>query len=157
MTETPEPYTSMGLSTSFKESLYEGLKQGLYSFYTLFKIMTPVYIFISILKEIEVLEVLAGYFSPFMKFFGLPGEAALAIVLGWTVNLYAAIAAFAGLGLSIRQVTILAVMLGISHSHFMETAIIGRMKARPWLILPIRIVISLFIGALMNLILIKNF
>lgn len=128
----------------------------MYSFYTLFKVMTPVYIFVSILKKLEVLEVLAGYFSPFMKFFGLPGEAALAVVLGWTVNLYAAIAAFAGLGLSTRQVTILAVMLGVSHSLFMETAIIGRMKARPWVILPIRIVMSLFIGALLNLILVEN-
>jgi len=157
LTETSETHTSTEISISFKESLYEGLRQGLYSFYTLFKIMTPVYILISILKEIAVLEILAGYFSPFMKFLGLPGETALAVVLGWTVNLYAAIAAFAGLGLSIRQVTILAVMLGISHSHFMETAIISRMKARPWLILLIRIVTSLFIGALMNLILPENF
>ena len=138
---------------TFSESLTEGVKQGLYAFYTLLKIMTPVYIVIAILKELGIVAYLAVFFAPFMKYFGLPGEAALVIVSGWTVNLYGAIAALAGLSFSVRQVTILATILGISHSLVMETAIISRMKGRPWVILILRLSLGLIAGLLMNLIL----
>jgi len=144
---------TLARNASLAESLQEGVKQGFYSFYMLFKVMTPVYIFISILKKFEILDLMSIYFSPFMKYFGLPGEAGLAIITGWTINLYGAIAVIAGLSLSARQVTILAVMLGISHSLFMETAIVRRMKARPWVVLLQRIFISLAAGLLLNIIL----
>lgn len=88
-----------------------------------------------------------------MKFFGLPGEAALVIVSGWTVNLYAAIAALAGLSFTVRQVTILAVILGIAHSLIMETAIITRIKGRPVVVLLLRISMGLLAGLIMNYIL----
>jgi len=115
--------------------------------------MAPVYIVIALLKQFQVVGYLANLFAPYMKFFGLPGEAALVIVTGWTVNLYGAIAALAGLSFSVRQVTILATILGISHSLVMETAIISRMRARPWIILTIRISLGLAAGIIMNLIL----
>lgn len=138
---------------SLGSSLTEGLRQGLTGFYVLFKIMMPVYIFVSILNEIKVIGYLADLCGPFMKYFGLPGEAALAVITGWTVNLYGAIAVIAGLELTARQVTILAIMLGICHSLFMETAIIGQMKGRPWLVLAARISLGLLLGLVANLIL----
>ena len=138
------------------ELVKEGARQGLFSFYSLLKVMIPVYIFISFLKRIHVLDQLAGYFTPFMKYFGLPGDVAVAVVLGWSINIYAAIAAFAGLGLSVRQVTILGVMLGTSHTLFMETAVVGQMKARPITVLILRISVGLLLGLLMNLVLPEN-
>jgi hypothetical protein len=138
---------------SLTEIIKEGARQGLLSFFSLFKVMVPVYIFISVLKKIQVLDYLAHYFTPFMKYLGLPGDTALAMVLGYTINIYAAIAAFAGLGLTIRQVTILGIILGSSHTLFMETAVVGQMKARPITILVMRISVGLLLGLLMNLIL----
>lgn len=138
---------------SFFETIIEGAKQGFYSFFALFKIMAPVYIFVSILKRLEILGAISGYLFFIMKYLGLPGDAALAVVLGWTINIYAAIAAFAGLGLSARQVTILGVMLGISHTHFMETAVISRMNARPWVVFSLRMIVGLLMGIMLNLIL----
>jgi hypothetical protein len=135
------------------ELIIDGTRQGLFAFYSLFKVMAPVYILVSILKQIHVLDYLAGYFAPFMKFVGLPGDAALAVVLGWGINIYAAIAAFAGLGLTARQVTILGIMLGTSHTLFMETAVVGRMKARPMTILALRLFVGIALGVILNLIL----
>ena len=135
------------------DGLKEGVKQGLYAYYALFKIIVPVYIVIALLKLIHVVDWLAQAFSPFMKFWGLPGEASLVLVSGWTVNLYGAIAALAGLDFTVRQVTILAIILSISHSLVMETAIVGRMKGRPWLILILRLITGLAAGAVLNLIL----
>lgn len=114
--------------------------------------MAPVYIVIALLKQFQIVGYIAEFFAPFMKFFGLPGEAALVIVTGWAVNLYGAIAALAGLSFSIRQVTILASILGISHSLVMETAIISRMNGRPWVILAVRILLGLTAGLIMNLV-----
>jgi hypothetical protein len=141
---------------SFSSVLLEGIKQGLFSFYSLFKVMAPVFIFVSILKKLQVLAYIAGYLTPFMKYFGLPGDAALAIVLGWGINIYAAIAAFASLGLDIKQITILGIMMGMSHTLFMETAVVRQMKARPWIILALRISIGIVLGLLLNLLLPEN-
>jgi hypothetical protein len=129
------------------------VKQGFFAFYTLAKVIIPVYIIIAFLKLFHVVDWLAGAFAPFMKFWGLPGEAALVLVSGWTVNLYGAIAALAGLSFTTRQVTIIAIILSISHSLVMETAIVGRMKGRPWVILILRLCAGLSAGALLNLIL----
>lgn len=140
-------------NTSLKASLQEGVKQGFYAFYSLLRVMIPVYIVIAVLKELNIVDWLSVFFAPYMKFFGLPGEAALVIVSGWTINLYAAVAALAGLSFTARQVTILAVMMGITHSLVMETAIITRMKGRPMIVLIFRIAMGILAGVLMNLIL----
>ena len=113
--------------------------------------MVPVYIFIMILSEIGVVERLANLFSPLMIYFGLPGEASLVIVSGWTINLYGAVAVLAGLNFTVRQTTILAVMLGFSHSLLLETAIINRMKGCPWTLLALRISVGLISGIILNL------
>jgi hypothetical protein len=138
---------------SLGDSFYSGIKQGFYSFFALIKVMIPVYIFIMILKEIGVVGKLAGFFAPLMVYFGLPGEASLVIATGWTVNLYGAIAVLAGLNFTVRQTTILAVMLGFSHSLLLETAIINQMKGRPWILLALRISVGLISGLILNLVL----
>ncbi len=97
---------------------------------------------------------MGGIFEPFMKFIGLPGESAVAIVTGTFVNLYAAAAVVADLEMNARQLTILALILGISHSQIMETAIIGKMRARPYLVTPLRVIFSLCAGFVLNLMLV---
>jgi hypothetical protein len=148
--ENIRPYRSLA------DLLKTGTRQGLYAFYSLFKVMAPVYILVSILRYYKLLNYLAGYFSPFMKYVGLPGDAALAVVLGWGINIYAAIAAFASLGLTARQVTILGVMLGTSHTLFMETAVVGKMKARPIIILGLRLFVGILLGVILNILLPEN-
>jgi len=145
--------TARPAERSLLRIVLEGARQGMYSFFALLKIMAPVYVFVSLLKHLEILGVISDHLTPYMKYFGLPGGTALAIVLGWAINIYAAIAAFAGLGLTARQVTILGVMLGISHTHFMETAVVARMNARPWVIFPLRMIVGLAMGFLLNLLL----
>ena len=112
--------------------------------------MIPVYILVAILKQTLIFDYLAGVFQPYMKFFGLPGEAALAIVTGTVVNLYAAAAVIADLHMTTRQVTIIALILGISHSQIMETAIVARMRAKPIYVTGMRIAFSLFAGFILN-------
>lgn len=114
--------------------------------------MIPVYILVAALKQTAIFDYLGKLFYPLMRYFGLPGEAALAIVTGTIVNLYAAAAVTVDLHLSARQLTIMALILGISHSQVMETAIVGRMGGRPLLVTPLRIIFSLFAGLTLNLV-----
>lgn len=114
-------------------------------------IIIPVYVLTALLKLTPFFEYVGELFEPFMGFFGLPGESAVAIVTGTFVNLYAAAAVVADLEMTGRQLTILALILGVSHSQIMETAIIGKMKARPYLVTPLRVLVSLFAGFVLNI------
>jgi len=115
--------------------------------------MIPVYIVIALLKLTPVLDFISGIFQPLMKYVGLPGSSAIALVTGTFVNLYAAAAIVAGLDMTSRQLTILALILGFSHSQIMETAIIGKMKAKAYLVTPARILFGLLAGFILHLIL----
>lgn len=124
----------------------DGFFKGVESFWLLVKIMLPVYFIVTFLKFTFILEALAQFFSPYMQIFGLPGGAALAIVLGNTVNLYAAIAVIASLKMSSPQVTILAVMLAVSHSLPLEITIIQKMRTKYITILFLRLSVSALVG-----------
>ena len=130
-----------------------GFRRGVDVFLQLSAIMIPVYIVIALLKLTPVLDFISGIFQPLMKYVGLPGSSAIALVTGTFVNLYAAAAIVAGLDMTSRQLTILALILGFSHSQIMETAIIGKMKARAYLVTPARVLFGLLAGFALHLIL----
>jgi len=115
--------------------------------------MIPVYVVTAILKLTPALDYISGLFEPLMKYVGLPGSSAIALVTGTFVNLYAAAAIVASIDMTTRQLTILALILGFSHSQIMETAIIGKMKARPYFVAPLRVLFGLFSGFVLHLIL----
>ena len=52
-----------------------------------------------------------------MSIFGLSGDAAIPLVLGNFLNLYAAIGAILTLDLTVKEVFIIAVMLSFSHDY----------------------------------------
>jgi len=123
---------------------------GLSVFYQLSIIILPIYIVTAILKITPAFDYISGFFSPFMKYFGLPGETAVALVTGTFVNLYAAAAILAGLDLTSRQMTIIALILCISHSQIIETAIIGKMKAMPFIVTTTRVFVAAGSGLFLN-------
>ena len=87
-----------------------------------------------------------------MRFIGLPGEAALAVVTGMFLNFYAAIGIIIALGLTAWQITIVAVILSCCHELVLETAIIKKTGIRAWPILGIRLATAIGAGLIMNLI-----
>ncbi|MCT4631234.1 MAG: nucleoside recognition protein [Firmicutes bacterium] len=132
----------------FIASLKEGTFKGIKTTLMLAKIIIPIHIVVSILKSTPLLDKLSLYFEPFMGLFNLPGEAALALVLGNFVNLYAAIGIITGLHLSAFEITTLGLMLSISHSLIVETAIIKSVGAKALSVLFIRISLSIALGLL---------
>lgn len=91
-----------------------------------------------------------------MFLFGLPGEAAIVLVLGNTLNLYAAIGAMASIDFTVKQLTILAVMLSFSHSLIVETAIFRKLRMKGWRIVLLRITLAVLSGIMLNLMWIED-
>jgi hypothetical protein len=141
------------VKSRISSSINLGIKSGINSFLQLAGIMAPVYVAVALLKLTPAIDYISGLFEPLMIYFGLPGKSALAYVTGSFVNIYAALAIIAGLELTARQLTIIAIMLGISHSQIMESAILIKMKARPVWVTSARVVFSFVCGVLMNIIL----
>ncbi len=115
----------------WKEAITTGLKSGLSTTFRLVRIIIPFYFLIEWLKLTPVLGWLGHVLAPVMKIWGLPGEAGFVLVTGNLVNLYAAIAVMIPLHLSIPQITLIGLMLGISHNLIVETAVLkeARMPA----------------------------
>ena len=107
-----------------------GTKRGVATFWMLAKVMIPVFIAVYLLRQTPAFDQIAGFFRPYMGVLGLPGDAALAVMVGSLVNLYSAIAVLAPLELSWQQLTVASIFLGVSHSHPMEGSIMYKMNTR---------------------------
>ena len=136
----------------YKGTLYRGLLSGLKTTWTLMKIMVPVYFFVTFLKHTPLLGWISSLFAPVMGIVGLPGEAAIALVLGNMVNLFAAVGAISSLSLTAKEATIIAVMLSFSHSLFMETAVAKKTGLSVAIVLFIRLSLAIVSGIILNII-----
>ena len=87
------------------------------------KITVAVSFAILFLKYFNILPVFSQFISPVFNYIGLPGEAALAYVSGYFVNVYAAISVAVAVDLDVRAMTILSVMVLCSHNMITETAV----------------------------------
>jgi hypothetical protein len=118
-------------------------------------IVAPVYTFVTVLKYTPAIRVFAEFMAPLMKHFGLPGEAALAVILGNIVNLYAGLGAITALKITPSQLTVLSLMLLLSHSQILETAVFFQIRAKWWLLWLIRLVLSFLAGVGLSRLIIK--
>lgn len=131
---------------SFGRTTAVGAWHGVRAFLKLMLIVAPVYTAVTILKYTPVIRVFAEFMAPLMKHFGLPGEAALAVILGNLINLYAGLGAITALRITTPQLTVLSLMLLLSHSQILETAVFFQIRAKWWLLWFIRLVLSLLAG-----------
>jgi hypothetical protein len=132
-------------------SLKRGLLVGLQTTWTLGKIIFPITLLVTIIGYTPLLNWLAQILSPIMSVIGLSGEAAIPLVLGNVLNLYAAIGAILTLDLSVKEAFILAVMLSFSHNLLVESAVATKVGIRMSVILTVRIGLALFSVFVINI------
>jgi len=135
-----------------KDTWKNGFTDGLKTSLTLLKVILPVFAVVKILEHTPVIGWMSKLFDPLMRFVGLPGEAALAVVTGMLFNFYAALGIILALDLSAWQITIMAVILSCCHELVLETAIIKKTGISAWPILGIRLFTAFTAGAVMNLV-----
>ena len=119
---------------------------GLDTTWMLVKVTLPVYVAVSLLGATPALGWVARACEPLMGLFGLPGEAAMVLVVGNALNLYAAIGAMKALSLTHAQVTILALMLSFSHNLFVETALCRKLGLSIPLVVGVRLLMAVAAG-----------
>jgi spore maturation protein SpmB len=130
----------------FAIALRRSLGVALRAYADLLLILVPTFVAVTLIKHSPFLPWMSERLAPAMGHFGLPGSAALPILLAGFVSLYAALAAMAGLGLSPGEVTTLALMLGLCHNLIVEGAILFRLRANPLLWTVVRIAMAALAG-----------
>jgi len=132
-------------------SLQKGLLSGLKTTWILAKVIFPVTLIVTLLQSTPILPWLMDLLSPAMRLIGLPGEAAIPLVLGNVLNLYAGIGAILSLPLSVKEVFILAVMLSFSHNLLIESGVAAKSGVKLWLIVLVRIGLAVVSAAAIHL------
>lgn len=135
------------------EMIKKGVKAGLGTTWELAKVVVPTAILVAIFKASGLLAIITDFFAPYMGLFGLSGEAAVVLFSGYFVNLYAAAGSILALGLTTREITILAVMLTFAHSLLVELPISRKAGGSLVYIFLIRIGCSLASGLILGVIL----
>lgn len=133
------------------DTLKRGFMSGLKITWELSKILVPVYFIVTVIKHTPIINWISMGFAPLMKFFGLPGEAAIVLVMGNFVNLYAAIGAMASLDLSLKEIYILAIMLSFCHSLLVETALSKKIGISAVNVIAVRMALAVISGVAFNL------
>jgi hypothetical protein len=122
------------------------LKKSLESSWIIIQLVVPIYIIADVLYFYNILSYVAFIFEPFTSILDLPPEAALAIISGVFLNLYAAVAFAAPLDLTVQQWSILAIFLGVCHSLIVENIIIRKLGISSFYSYSLRLFGGLLIG-----------
>lgn len=130
-----------------------GVQNGIYVSLELAKAIIPVYLLIKVMEISGVLHILAEWCTPFMKLLGLPGEASLLLVIGNCLNIYSVLGAIQAMDLTFKQINIIAFVLLISHSLFVENAVLKKTKINALSLTIFRLVFSIVCGVILNAIL----
>ena len=143
--------------TSTKERLVKCVREVLPSTTKtciwLLKITLGVSVLILFMRYFKILPWLSATLGPLFNHFGLPGEAALAYVSGYFVNMYAMLAIAGSMDLTARAITILGVMSLCSHNMITETAVQGKTGANPVRVVITRTLAGFVLAFVLNLIL----
>ncbi len=130
-----------------------GIVKGAYAALWLLAIMVPVSLAVKLLAWTGALGFVARGLAPAFRLFGLPGEAAVALVTAMLLNIYSCIAAAGSIPLTDRQITILAVMALIAHNLIVESAVQRKAGTSAWRMTVLRIVVCLVAGVVLNMVL----
>ncbi|MBM4235100.1 MAG: nucleoside recognition protein [Firmicutes bacterium] len=137
---------------AFTEPLIKGFRKSIGLLWLLIKIIVPVSCLVALLDFYGIVDQIAIFFTPAMSLFGLPGEAAISLLLGFLVNIYAAMGAVTAISLTAQQMTILAVIIGICHELPVETMICRYTGLRIPVSIALRLTTAVVAGVLLNLI-----
>ncbi len=139
-------------TNTWKDTVRNGLKAGGKTTWSLGKIIFPITILVVILQHTPILPWIVKLISPLMSLFGLSGEAAIPLVLGNALNLYAGIAGILSLDLTVKEVFILAVMMSFAHNLFIETGVALKVGVKLWIVLVVRLGLAAVSGIIINLV-----
>ena len=136
-----------------KKIIRQAVPRAMKTIWWIFKITAIVSFIMFLLKYTGILTWIATAVSPVFHIFGLPGDAALAYVSAYFINIYSGIAVISTLDMTVRQITILGTMNLAAHAMVAETAIQKKTGTPIIHMVIVRTLASITLGIVMNLIL----
>ena len=122
----------------------------------LLKIILPISLAFRLLDYTGVLIYFADFLDPVFIHLGLPGSTAIIFITSIFLPLYAPLAIITSMTLTLRELTILALMCQVAHNLPVESAIQAKTGTSFWAMFNIRIIMSILIGFVLNIILPQN-
>lgn len=142
---------------SFKEKLGNSVRQAtpraLKTIWWIFRITATISLVMFLLKYTGMLVWISALVSPVFHLFGLPGDAAMAYVSGYFINVYSCVAVVSTISLTAREMTILGAMTLAAHAIPVETAVQHKTGSPSWYCVLVRTLGSLALGIALNLVL----
>ena len=148
----PLPQPPLGFWPTVRRDLRLGVRAGLQTFWDLAKVMIPAYGVTLALEQTRRHR--RGWPAPrgrSCRLLGLPGDAAVPLVVGYVLNIYAAVGSMQALDLSARQITVLAIAILIGHNLVVEGAVLHKAGMNGFAFGALRIVAGLAAAAVANL------
>lgn len=119
----------------------------------LMKLMIPISLGVALMQYFGFIGWLAGYLNPLFVHLGLPGSSAIIFLSGALAGTYAGVAALTSIALTVREATILGLMIALCHSLPMECAVNRKTGSSFWKMGVIRIVMAFVCAGYLNLVL----
>lgn len=119
----------------------------------LLKIMLPISLVVRMLQYYGVIAWLAQYLDVVFQYIGLPGASAIAFLTGASVTTYAGLAVMLSMELTMREATIIAIMMLLCHALPLECAVVKRVGSNPWEMAALRIVAAFAAALFLNAVL----
>lgn len=119
----------------------------------LLKIILPVSLIVRLLDYYGILTFMAGLLDPVFVYMGLPGSTAIVFITSIFLPLYAPLAIITSMSITLRELTILALMCQISHNLPVESAIQAKTGTPFWTVTALRVGMSIVVGLGLNLVL----
>lgn len=117
----------------------------------LLKLMIPISLGVTLLQYYGILEWMAQYLHPVFVYIGLPGASAVTFISGATAGTYAGIAAMMSMPLTMREATIISLMIALCHALPMECAVNRMTGSSFWKMCVIRIVMAFACAFILNI------
>ena len=119
----------------------------------LLKLMIPISLAVTLMQHFGILAWIATWINPMFVHFGLPGESAVAFISGAAAGTYAGLAVMMSIPLTMKQASILALMIALCHALPMECAVNKKTGSSFWNMAVIRVVMALLCAFTLNLLL----
>lgn len=136
-----------------KNIIFRALSKSASTTVWLLRIILPISLIVRFLDFSGVLAYMAEFLNPLFVYMGLPGSTAIVFITSIFLPLYAPLAIITSMSITLRELTILALMCQISHNLPVESAIQAKTGTSFWAMTLLRISMSMVVGLTLNLIL----
>lgn len=119
----------------------------------LLEIMLPVSLVVAWLQYLGAIDWAASWLEPLFRLMGLPGQAAVVFLTGALVGTYGGLWVLLSFALTLREATILALMICLCHALPMESAVVRRTGSSFWGMTALRVAMALAAAFWLNLVL----